>query len=169
MLKSFSVKDKFRLFSCSLFWYQEVIVYSKLNIFFHLPFIVCIMYRPVDKIPSPTLVACESIEISSLRLHCGRAAFYRSIIIPPVVSWRNTVANRILLLLVLLAGQTDSRYQQKNVSVRTIFCFQRSGDVFTYKNNGFLYNLIGIRKIFQKFEQPSFESCSALNRKLTDV
>ena len=118
---------------------------------------------------SPTLVACESIEISSLRLHRGRAAFYRSIIIPPVASWRNTVATRILLLLVLLAGQTDSRYQQKNVSVRTIFCFQRSGDVFTYKNNGFLYNLIGIRKIFQKFEQPSFESCSALNRKLTDV
>ena len=127
---------------------------------------LCSVYA---KIPSPTLVACESIEISSLRLHCGRAAFYRSIIRPPVVSWRNTVANRILLLLVLLAGQTDSRYQQKNVSVRTIFCFQRSGDVFTYKNNGFLYNLIGIRKIFQKFEQPSFESCSALNGELTNV
>ena len=127
------------------------------------------VYRLVDKIPSPTLVAYESIEISSLRLHCGRAAFYRSIIIPPVVSWRNTVASRILLLLVLLAGQTDSRYQQKNVSVRTIFCFQRSGDVFTYKNNSFLYNLIGIRNFFQKFEQPSYENCSASNRELTDV
>lgn len=141
--------------------YLIIFVFKRIRLLIRC-FVICIF-------SSPTLVACESIEISSLRLHCGRAAFYRSIIIPPVVSWRNTVASRILLLLVLLAGQTDSRYQQKNVSVRTIFCFQRSGDVFTYKNNSFLYNLIGIRNFFQKFEQPSYESCSALNRELTDV
>ena len=133
MLKSFSLKDKSRLFSCSLFWYQEVIIYSKLNVFFSPS--VHSMYRV------PSCGQNSFPDARSLRVHrnfISPPSLWPSCVLqkyhyPPVVSWRNTVASRILLLFVLLPGHTRSRYQQKNVSVRTIFCFQRSEDVFTYK------------------------------------
>ena len=101
--------------------------------------------------PNSAPIATGSIEISSLRLHCGRAANYGSTIIIPDASSRYVGATCISVLLSLFTTQMDSRSSSGDVP-RFAIQLSRYRRMSSYnKSDSSFGNFVVKQKLFKKF------------------